>query len=283
MKNILTILCAMMLLGFLPAIAQDDIQQEDIPDHRPVRPAFESTWLIDNQTTVVPGHKTFQFDIQHRFGSVENGLEDLFGLYAPSNIRLGLSYVLFPNLSVGFGFTKDQKPVDFNLKYAIFQQTRSDKIPVSVTYFGNMAMDTRNEEFFRNSSDRYSFFHQVIISRRFTPKFSIQAAPSLSHFNIVSDTRSNDHFAAAVGARYRFTAQTSVIVNYDQPLTKHTAGNPNPNISFGIEIATSSHAFQIFAGNYKGIVPQYNNFFNGNNFEDGEFIIGFNITRLWNF
>ncbi len=283
MKNIFTILCSLLLLISVAALAQDEGQQEDVPDHRPVRQPFESTWLIDNQTTVVPAHKTFQFDIQHRFGSVENGFEDLFGLYAPSNIRLGLSYVLMPDLMVGFGFAKDQKPVDFNLKYAVIKQTRSDKIPVSVTYFGNAVIDTRDAEFFINTSDRYSYFHQVIISRRFTPKLSVQAAPSLSHMNIVSETRSNDHFAAAFGARYRITGQSSVLVNYDQPITKHTAGNPNPNISFGIEVSTSSHAFQIFAGNYRALLPQYNNFFNSYDYQDGEFVIGFNITRLWNF
>lgn len=29
----------------------------------------------------------------HRFGSVKNGYKDFFGLFAPSNIRLGFSYV----------------------------------------------------------------------------------------------------------------------------------------------------------------------------------------------
>jgi hypothetical protein len=59
--------------------------------------------------------------------------------------------------------------------------------------------------------------------------------------------------------------------------------NPHPNICFGFETTTSSHAFQVFAGNYYGIVPQSNNVFNKNDFRDGQFVIGFNITRLWNF
>jgi hypothetical protein len=262
------------------ALAQE-IAEED--DHQPVRPAFESTWLIDNQTTVVPSAKTFQFDIQHRFGTVENGFEDLFGMFAPSNIRLGLSYTIRKNLSVGFGTTKNQRLQDFNLKYAIVQQTRSDKIPVSVTYFGNATLDARSDDFFYNTSDRLSYFHQVIISRRFTHALSVQVAPSLSHFNLTESTMNNDHFAIASGLRYKFSSQSSILVNYDQPLTKHDIGNPHPNISFGVEIATSSHAFQIFMGNYQALVPQYNNVFNTNDFEDGDFLIGFNITRLWNF
>ena len=272
----------LIAVGFLtmPSIAQE-VSPED--DHRPVRPAFESTLLIDNQTTLVPPAKTFQFEIQHRFGSVENGFEDLFGMWAPSNIRLGFVYTVFDNISVGFGTTKNQRLQDFNLKYAIVQQTRSDQTPVSVTYYGNAALDTRSDEFFYHTSDRLSYFHQVIISRRFNTKLSLQVAPSLSHFNLTETTRENDHIAIASALRYKVSSQSAILVNYDQPVTKHQQGNPNPNISFGIEVATSAHSFQIFLGNFQALVPQYNNMFNSNNFEDGEFLIGFNITRLWSF
>ena len=55
---------------------------------KPVKNTFESVWIIDNQTVMVPLKKTFEMDIQHRFGTVENGYEDFWGFFAPSNIRL---------------------------------------------------------------------------------------------------------------------------------------------------------------------------------------------------
>lgn len=284
MKNLFNFLLILLIsAGF--AQAQDTEITEDV-DNRAVRPPFESTWLIDNQTSVVPVKGTFQFDIQHRFGTVDNGFEDLFGFYAPSNIRLGLSYVIIDNLSIGFGFAKDRKPVDFNAKYAIIQQTRSGNIPVSVTYYINGLMDSRESSFFVNSTDRFAYFHQVIVSRRFNSKLSVQLSPSVTHFNYALENMENDHIAAALGARYRITAQSSVLFNYDQPITKHTANNPNPNVSFGIEVSTSSHAFQVFMGNYSALSPQYNNMLNNNDWQAPrlrEFLIGFNITRLWNF
>jgi hypothetical protein len=125
-----------------------------------------------------------------------------------------------------------------------------------------------------------------------TDKFSVQVSPSWSHYNAVEGyydengdvqgKMENDHIAIAVSGRYKVTNAMSIIANYDQPITQHPTNNPNPNISFGIEIGTSSHTFQIFAGNYYNIVPQANNMFNTNNYEDGEFLLGFNITRLWN-
>ena len=70
---------------------------------------------------------------------------------------------------------------------------------------------------------------------------------------------------------------------YDQPLTQHTTNNPHPNICLGIETTTSAHAFQVYVGNYYGIVPQSNSMFNRNDYTEGQFLIGFNITRLWNY
>ena len=75
----------------------------------------------------------------------------------------------------------------------------------------------------------------------------------------------------------------AVLVNYDQPITKHPSGNPHPNISFGLELSTSAHAFQFFVGNYYFLSPQQNNMYNRYDYTEGQFLIGFNITRLWNY
>jgi Membrane bound beta barrel domain (DUF5777) len=294
----LFLLLAIFSLTMTGVVAQDtdkdtETEKEEM-DTRPVKSTFESAWLIDNQSVMVPIKGTFEFDIQHRFGTWQNGYEDFYGLFAPSNIRLGFSYTVIDRLGVGFGFTKSNLTWDLNAKYAILRQTRSDNIPVSVTYFGNIAIDSRPKDNFVNGSDRYSYFNQIIVARKFTPEFSAQIAPSYSHFNAVeafinSDNEiesimNNDHFAVSVAGRYKISDVMAVIANYDQPLTKHKSNNPNPNISFGVEMATSSHTFQIFAGNYYFITPQRNNVFNQNNPElFSNYLIGFNITRLWNF
>ena len=259
---------------------------------KPVKNMFESIWLIDNQTVMVPIKGTFEFDILHRFGTVEKGLEDLVGLYAPSNIRLGFNYTPINNLMVGLGLTKQNMTLDVNGKYAIFQQSQVGGFPVSLTYYINAAIDTRKKENFLNSTDRYSYFHQLLLARKLSEKLSAQAGISMSHFNavegyvssenLIEPKMKNDHLAFTLGGRYKVTDAMAILVNYDQPLTKHTTNNPNPNVAFGLEIATSSHAFQIFMGNYSNLSPQRNNMFNSNNYSDGEYLIGFNITRLWN-
>ncbi|MEZ4967123.1 MAG: DUF5777 family beta-barrel protein [Saprospiraceae bacterium] len=296
----------------LPAFAQDEGEEVVAPpSDRPVRSTFESAMIMDNQTVMVPIQNTFEFDIQHRFGTLQNGFEDALGFYAPSNIRLGFLYVPIENLSVGFGFTKTKRLLDFNAKYALLKQRKSWRMPVSVTYFGNIVVDPRKESErpVYHKSDRLSYFHQILISRKINDRLSVQVAPSLSHYNMQLDRAlKNDHFAIAVSMQMKITEVMSVIASVDQPLSKYpkfaegdTRPNPNPNVSLGIQLSTSSHAFQIFLGNYDKLVPQENNmYFRGNDYQDDNlseffgsegffnhmakrFRIGFNITRLWNF
>jgi Membrane bound beta barrel domain (DUF5777) len=293
-KKLSLFLATLCLLMFAAGnlSAQDSTEAPVIKKVKPVKNTFGSVWLMDNQTVMVPIKGTFEFDIQHRFGTVVKGSKDLWGLFAPSNIRLGVNYAPVKNLFVGAGVTKDRMQYDFNAKYAILQQTPG-KMPVSVTYFTNLVIDGRDKSNFRYGVHRLSFFHQLMVARKVTDKFSVQVAPSLSWYNNVEgyvDSKGNilpkmknAHVAIAVLGKYKVTDKMAIIAGLDQPLTQHITNNPRPNVSFGIEMTTSSHAFQVFAGNYYGIVPQSNNFFNQNDYTAGQFLIGFNITRLWNF
>lgn len=282
MKIYKILTCPFLISLFTIASAQD--QNEVSVVDNPVRSTFGSSLIIDNQSVMVNQKGTFMFNIQHRFGLISGEFDELFGLYAPSNIRLGLNYSLFDNLSLGVGFTKSFSMVDFNVKYALLKQSESGRTPLSVTYYGNVGIEsgkTPTYEF--NSTDRYSFFHQVIIARKFSRNFSVQVSPSISHFNMIEETMNNDHYAVSLYGRMRISSTTSVLAGVDQPLTAHTLNNPHPNLGLGIEFTTSSHAFQLFFANYFEILNQRNNVFNVNDYRDGDFLFGFNITRLWNF
>jgi len=292
------------------AKADSNTETETPQKVKPVRNTFQSVWIIDNQTVMVPLKGSLEMDIMHRFGTVQNGFQDFWGFFAPSNIRLGVSYVPIKNLNVGIGITKSNLLWDLNAKYAIITQTKG-KWPVSVSYYANVAHDTRKDPdktLFKYQSQRFSFFNQLIIARKVTNKLSLQVAPSVSHQNSVSGyytkndstgqtifkNMKHDQLSVAFSARYKLTAVTSFMINYDQPITKHATNNPNPNLSFGLEFTTSSHAFQLFMGNYSLLSPQRNNLYNTNapfGYTDvngvknkgGEFVIGFNITRIWNY
>lgn len=272
---------------------------------KPERPAFESAMLIDNPTNILFNAKTLEVQMQHRFGEINGGTNDLAGFWGASNIRIAISYAVIDRVTVGFGTTKEGRLQDFNWKVALLRQTRSDKVPVSISYYGNFTIDARKKDKFALDQHRYSNFHQVIFARRFSPDFSLQFAPSISHYNVVESFEENDRFAIAFGGRYKISPQTSILFDYSQPITKFDRdpndyvngesgllrdtyrgrSNPlnQPGISLGVEFATSAHAFQLFISNYRGIVPQQNYMKNRNDFFYGDFLIGFNITRNYNF
>jgi len=243
------------------------------------RAAFESTSLIENQTNRVYSKGTIEMIMNHRFGVV-TGTNDLIGIWAPANIRLALNYSITDRITVGFGSTKDYRLQDFCLKVALLRQTVNGKMPISVTYYGNMAISALPKENFYNTSDRWSFFNQIIIAKRISKTFSLQIAPSYSHFNVVDAPMGNDLFAIQFGGRAKVTSTMSVLLDVNQPITSQEFV-PKSGISVGTEFSTVGHSFQIFVSNYRGIINQQSNMFNQNDFFKGDFAIGFNICRTW--
>lgn len=273
------LICLFSTIGYFGLAQVADSLQTKKKD-KPERAAFQSGWLIDNPTGLINSKGTFQFDIQHRFGVIESGNRDLLGMWGPSNIRLALSYAVSNRITLGFGTLKDSRMQDFNLKAGLLQQTRSGSVPVSLAYYGNIAIDARESEFFPKSSNRYSYFSQLIITRRFNRIVSMQIAPSYSHYNLVSPELDNSQFAVALGGKVSISDKTAILIDYSQPLSQNT---DNPGLSLGIEMSTGLHAFQVFVGNYNGILPQRNYILNENRLSENQFLIGFNINRLWNF
>ena len=293
--RIFSVICFAQLASCNMVVAQDSTKSaadtKPLTAKKMVKNTFGGNMIIDNQTVMVPIKNSFEFDIQHRFGTTNNGYSDFFGLFAPSNIRLGFSYTPCNKLQLGFGITKERMQWDGNLKYALMKQMESG-FPVSITYYGNIAVSTLpKDQNFVTDNDRLSYFNQLLIARKITKNFSAQVAPSLSYFNNVDGYVSSDgsikpkmlnyHFAIAVMGRYKLTNSMAVIANYDQPLTQHPTNNPHPNISFGIDLGTIAHSFQIFVGNYQSIIPQQNNVFNQNDYKQSRYLIGFNISRTW--
>lgn len=290
MKRILLSISTLCLA--LTLFAQDSDTEKKVVD-KPVRQPFESAYLIDNQTSYIPYVNTLEYVIQHKFGTFENGISDLFGIYAPgANVRIGFNYVVYKNLQLGWGLTKANFTNDFNVKYTILEQTRKNTVPIALTLYGVAGINGEDKEVFGEEytfNGRMSYFAQVIVGRKFNDWLSLQAGASFSHYNMVNREKSDfDKVGVHVNGRAKFSPQMSFIFNYDQPLnalvlSNKDGKNASANIAAGVEIATSTHAFQIYAGQFSGILPQDIMINNYSDFGMKNFAIGFTITRLWNF
>lgn len=301
MKKFTYFLFSLILLFTLVNVQAQD--EEEKKKSKPQRKAFESAVLIDNQSDVVNSSQTLEWNIQHRFGTIENGSSDLWGMFAASNIRLGFSYTPIDRLAVGFGLSKiavTNPYIDLNVKYKILEQTRENEMPVNLTIYGNGAIDTRDESKFDEGVHRLSYFGQLILSRRVTKKFSVQGTFMMSHYNAVDSLFSNDIFALGLGARYKVSSQGSILFEWTEPLNSHDVNSnihgsiqkdagPYRNIAVAYEVATSAHAFQITFGVYRGLLQQNNLTYNTNRSAEDfgkygmKYSLGFNMTRLWGF
>ena len=293
------------MLPFIAIAQEDDAEKENDTIVKKVkekleRPAFDSSFIIDNPTDVVLSKNAFEPQFNHRFSPINFDKNDFVGIWGASNIRLGVAYGVHERVTIGIGATKWDRLIDYNLKVAILRQTRSSKMPVNLTYYGNWGVSALPKENFAYTSDRWSFFNQLIVTRRFTPKFSAEATISVSHYNVVDNTMRNDMVAFSLGGRYKITDNTSIMIDYSQPITTFLQDNPHPGFSVGFEFGTSAHAFQIFVTNYQGIVSQKNYMYNQNSFfgwsgtkyngndpievqQNSAILLGFNITRIYNF
>jgi len=283
-KYIITLL--LIPLGFM-LFGQDK-------DKTPVRSPYDSEWVIDNQTWVIPTQNNLNYVIQHRFGTIENGHEELWGIYAPgANIRMGMNYSRSNRVNIGMGITKKNMYTDLNLKWNILEQTRSGSMPVALTYYGNMAIDGRPDENFGvhyTFNNRFSYFSELIVTRKYTDWLTLAVGGRYSHYNTVDSAMDHDRFGLHFNGRVKFSPQSAFIFQYDQPLGIESASEHNPapdpakpNFGFGIEIATSTHAFQIFVASADGLLPQDNMMFNTRDISKKQWMLGFVITRLWSF
>jgi hypothetical protein len=289
MKKSLIIFNILMAVSFL-VYSQDEEPPKDLP----VRSPFASGILIDNQTTVVSTPGTMEYYIQHKFGRVNNGISDVFGIYAPgANIRMALSYVPVKNLQIAYGLSRVRMYNDFSVKYTILEQTRKNTIPVAVGIYANVAIDGSNEEVFGKNysfTSRLSYFSQLIVGRKFNDWVSVQANASFTHYNMTDDLIDHDKISVGINGRVNITPRSSILFQYDVPLKIQQIAeyreftNPAlPNLGLGWEIRTTTHAFNIYVSSTDGMIPQHNALYNRNDWTKGDIMFGFTITRLWSF
>ena len=298
------IIILLIISGFaFSAFAQDEEKAQ------PVSSPFESPYLIDQQTTVVPDVRTLEFVIQHKFGSIDNGISDIWGIYSSANVRLALDYVPAKNLQLGIGLTRNKMYTDLNAKWNILQQTEDNSMPVAVALYGSIAINGQKSNEFGTGlvinkkdlteaeapddiklGDRFAYFSQLIIGRKITDGLSVQAGASFTHYNMVGWDYDHDVVSVHVNGRAKISSQMSIIATYDVPLkikdiSEQTSWDTHaePSLALGIEIFTYTHAFQIYVGNASGIISQDNLMYNQSKFNKEGIAIGFTITRLWMF
>ena len=271
----------------IPLHAQDDADKlldEDQPAKQYVTGAFKSSHVINGQSIEMIPKGALDFRILHRFGQVNGGAYEFFGL-DQANIRLGLDYGITKNFTVGIGRSNFQKEVDGSVKYRIIQQATGPKsLPFSLVYAGGITCegmkwtDTTVENLF---TSRLGYYHELIVGRKFSSRVSLQLSPLFVHRNLVPTAEdNNDLYALGTGGRVKITHRIAITFDYFYVFNRTEPNTYNP-LSLGVDIETGGHVFQLHFTNTIGMNERAFISNTQGQWTDGGIRFGFNISRIF--
>jgi hypothetical protein len=268
--------------------AQDDLLSElskqDSAVTVPVSATFKSTRIVNGHSVETMKKKHLDFRISHRFGRLNSGAYQFFGL-DQATMRMGFEYGITDDFMVGVGRSTSQKVYDFFGKLKVLKQSEGVKnVPVSVTLFGGMGIATVNREL--EFQDKLYYTAQVLVARKFGERLSLQLSPTFLHRNkpeVLGDEKVL--LALGIGGRYKLSKRVSLNGEYFYTAReKNTVNAPYyDSMSFGVDIETGGHVFQLHFTNSLGMIEKQFIGETTGTWGKGDIHYGFNISRTFSF
>ena len=307
MKNIIIGLLSCVLLQ-TGVFAQDDLlSQLEAEDSAVVKEnitiaTFKSTRVINMHSVEMTGLHNMQFMIIHHFGPLWDNQENfggnlgrLFGMNAGfANTYMSFDYTPVRWLNMGLAFAGGGS-LEGTAKFKLMrQQTGLRNYPVSIAWVSTMNYNTSKKQAAPNGFEpnKFSFLNQLLISRKFSEKLSLQFSPSWVHFNVVPYgwDHSNEVFSLGLGGRFKLTDKEAITFEYSRQLNMYKditdktgeVINYSPDlISLGFDWDTGGHVFQFFFSNsyYASNLFQLSRNSKKDNF--GQWCMGFNLNRSY--
>jgi hypothetical protein len=294
--------------------AQDDLSKlfDDLAPKKektPVSATFKSPQIVNGQSNETMHKHDLLFVVMHRFGDIAGrygGMQTFYGLDNSTDILIGFDYGLSDRWSLGLGRTKgapngtntNQTQLFYmNTKYRLIRQSTDNRVPVSLTIYGNGVISgmsrlniTTSDADFQKYSDRMSYVAQAIISRKFSDNFSLAILPTYVRRNYVSFMDMNNMFALGVGGRMKITHRMAVIADYFISFRSQESKNYflqqkgfkfyNP-LGLGLEMETGGHVFNFIFTNSTAILENQFIPSTSSSWLKGGFRWGFSISRTF--
>jgi hypothetical protein len=292
MKKFLHLVCLLFLLAYRIAAQPDttggllDLLDEPAELSRATN-AFKSPRVINTHSMEMLSAGVLDFRIMHRFGEINRGAYEFFGLDQAS-MRLGFDFGLMPNMTVGVGRSTNKKEVDGFIKYRLlWQSSGRRRIPVSVVWVSGMTVNGLKDpvgiEGVPNQfSRRLGYYHELVIGRKFTDRLSLQLSPILVHHNIVANKLvPNELMAVGFGGRAKLSRRVAFLWDYTYVFNRFPPNlNYNP-LSLGFDIETGGHVFQLHFSNAAGMNEHAFIGDPNGNWLKGQMRFGFNLSRVF--
>lgn len=262
---------------------------EEKPKKEFVTATFKTTRLINFHTVEVLSKRSLDFRISHRFGDFNSGAYQAWGIDGGANIRLALEYTHGSRLMFGIGRTSGKKIADGFLKYRLLKQTtKGGGMPVSVTLFTsvyhtflqNVIIDGENK--YQSIPDRLSYCHQIMVGRKFSPRFSFQLVGAMVHVNLVDKiSDKNDCFLVGGVTRFKFAKRQAITFEYGLRLNKYSKEKYYDSFGIGYDLETGGHVFQVHLTNSFGLTEDQYFMYTSTSWDNWGIRLGFNISRVF--
>ncbi len=259
------------------------LRENNVPEYTIA--TFKTGRIINGHSIENPEQGDLLFLVSHRFGTINTGFYNFFGL-DNSSTRIGLEYGITDRFNIGLGRASYQKTWDGYLKYKILRQ-RSDNSRMPFTLSLVLATDMNtlkpvDPEITYTLANRMSYVSQILIARKFGPKLSLQISPTYIHKNLVEKRiDQNNVFSIGAGTRFKISNRVSLNAEYYYLLPGQTADDYHNSFSMGFDIETGGHVFQLHLTNSQSIIERGFITETAGNWLDGDIRFGFNITRVF--
>ena len=285
-----SILISVLSLTAFVSIAQEDdlLKELDNLNQNETRfelPAFKALQIGNLQSTKVVDKGDLYMVVAHRFGTIKNGIDDFFGL-DQANTKIQLLYGLLPNLQVGISRDSYEKTYSGTAKYKVFRQ--SDIVPVNVSLYGSVDVNSQLKTSVYpglKTSDRFSYTAQILASRSFSQKLSLQLAPIYVRHNLqdlnYTITPTYNQILLGFGGRYKLLKRLSFNLDYAYNFSKNSNSLYNNPLTMGIDIETGGHVFQLLFTNSRASNDSSFLTETTGDWSKGEISFGFNIVRVF--
>lgn len=280
MKKLLIIT---ILLFVIKGHSQSDLLAEldSIPKKTSYATAtFKGLQIVTLQSTKMPAKQEFYFVVSHRFGSVRGGISEFFG-FDDATTKIGGIYGVADWLSVSGSRHTLLKIYEAGLKYRVVRQ--GDKFPFDIVGYQTVDINSflRTEEYpGLEFSHRLTYINQILVSRKFSDKLSLEIASSFIHKNVYSPLIENDNqFTVGAGGRMKMTKRLSVTFEYLNNLNMPDYYQ-NP-LSVGLDVETGGHIFQLIFTNSQAMTESGYLTSASGNWGKGEVFFGFNLYRVF--
>jgi hypothetical protein len=294
MKKSLFLFLGLLFIASISSFAQDDLMDmlnaNSEPEINYTTATFKSTRVVNGQSIERMKAKQLDFRISHRFGRINSGAYELWGL-DQSHVHFSLEYGLTDWIMVGVGRGTYEKTFDGFTKVSLLRQsTGAVNMPVSLSLFGSMALsavkfsDPERNNYF---SSRMSYSYQLLVGRKFGPRFSAQLSPTVVHRNLVlTELDPNDTYAVGFGGRMKLTSRLSFNAEYYyviKPLNNYLSTTTYNPLAIGIDLETGGHVFQLMFTNSLAMVEKGFITETTGRWSKGDIHFGFNISRVFSF